>query len=216
MDDDVGSFLVEGLRQGTVDLDDGLDAAESLEGLLRLFACDCAERTLRQEEAAGREPDQRSWQAIYVSRRYALGKASRWELEAANREARAAWVELEERIPWEDLWRWPPGETGEENREFLSRSLAWRVAQEVAQEDARQVAGAGVRGATLAVIDASQRFSVWEEEQRQQCLYLAELLESALQARPSLLSLLQARITQLQGRTRQAQLWQSQLEEELF
>jgi hypothetical protein len=51
---------------------------------LRLFACDCAERALKAERKAGREPDERSWCAIIVSRRYANGEATLEELSAAD------------------------------------------------------------------------------------------------------------------------------------
>jgi len=52
---------------------------------LRLLACDCAERALMRERKRGRELDQRSWDAVAVSRRYAMGKAT-------NRELVAAWA----------------------------------------------------------------------------------------------------------------------------
>ena len=47
-----------------------------------LFACDCAERALKRERKAGREPDERSWKAIIVVRRYAIGEATLVELNA--------------------------------------------------------------------------------------------------------------------------------------
>jgi hypothetical protein len=50
----------------------------------RLFAADCAERALVRERAAGREPDERSWEAIRVSRAYARGDATEEELAAAR------------------------------------------------------------------------------------------------------------------------------------
>ena len=59
----------------------------------RLFACNCAERALKQERKAGRELDARSWEAIRVSRRFASGKATAEELAAARYAARyAAWA----------------------------------------------------------------------------------------------------------------------------
>jgi len=58
---------------------------------LRLLACDCAERALRWERRAGREPDERSWSVVAVSRRYANGEASDEELAAAEAAAWAAW-----------------------------------------------------------------------------------------------------------------------------
>ena len=51
---------------------------------LRLFACDCADRALDRERAAGREPDPRSVEAVRVARLYADGKATADELGAAH------------------------------------------------------------------------------------------------------------------------------------
>jgi len=67
-------------------------AAKDVNKELRLFACDCAERALKRERKAGREPDERSWKAIIVSRLYANGEANLQELAAARAAARdAAW-----------------------------------------------------------------------------------------------------------------------------
>jgi hypothetical protein len=49
----------------------------------RLFAADCAERALECERAAGRERDERSWEAIRVARAYARGGSTDEELDAA-------------------------------------------------------------------------------------------------------------------------------------
>ena len=56
--------------------------------LLHLFACDCAERALKRERKAGREPDARSWDAIRVKRLWLAGEATDAELAAAG----AAWA----------------------------------------------------------------------------------------------------------------------------
>ena len=59
----------------------------------RLFAADCAEMTLLGERASGREPDERSWAAVGVVRRYAVGDATAEDLVAARDAARdAAWA----------------------------------------------------------------------------------------------------------------------------
>ena len=58
-------------------------AAKDVSKELRCFACDCAERALKRERKAGREPDERSWKAIIVARRYANGEATLAELNAA-------------------------------------------------------------------------------------------------------------------------------------
>jgi len=68
-------------------------AAKDVSKELRLFACDCAERALKRERKAGREPDERSWKAIIVSRLYANGEANLQELDAAWAAAGdAAWA----------------------------------------------------------------------------------------------------------------------------
>jgi hypothetical protein len=59
-------------------------AAVHAERELRLFACDCAERALKREGRARREPDARSWAAIDIARRFATGNATAEELEAAS------------------------------------------------------------------------------------------------------------------------------------
>jgi hypothetical protein len=51
--------------------------------ILRLFACDCAERALRMERRKGREPDPRSWEAVRVARLFTEGNATKKELAAA-------------------------------------------------------------------------------------------------------------------------------------
>ena len=58
--------------------------------VLRLFACDCAERALRRERRQGREPDKRSWGAVRIARLFADGKATKQELAAAYAAANAA------------------------------------------------------------------------------------------------------------------------------
>lgn len=62
------------------------------------FSCDCAERALMRERAAGRDPDPRSWNATAVARRFVEGKATSDDLLAAMAAAEAAsskaWHEL--------------------------------------------------------------------------------------------------------------------------
>jgi len=49
----------------------------------RLFAADCAEHALKRERKAGREPDERSWDAVRVVRAHARGRASADDLAGA-------------------------------------------------------------------------------------------------------------------------------------
>ena len=54
---------------------------------LRLWAVWCAERALKNERKAGREPDARCWKAIEVTRKFLNGKAQIDELIAAQKAA---------------------------------------------------------------------------------------------------------------------------------
>jgi hypothetical protein len=45
-----------------------------------LFVCDYVERALFREREAGREPDERSWNAVFVAREFAMGRATEEEL----------------------------------------------------------------------------------------------------------------------------------------
>ena len=63
-----------------------LIAAKNAEIVMRAWACDCAERALKK---AGIK-DERSWNAITVTRLYNEGKASREDLDAAYAAAKAA------------------------------------------------------------------------------------------------------------------------------
>ena len=57
---------------------------------LTLLACRYAKRTLGYECKAGREPDERSWNAIRVARRFIAGEVSQAELASAWAAAWAA------------------------------------------------------------------------------------------------------------------------------
>ena len=81
--------------------------------LLHEFACWCAERALRAERKAGREPNKRSWEAIHVKRRWLKGKASDEELGAARatraagaaaKDAWAAWAARDARAAGAAAW----------------------------------------------------------------------------------------------------------------
>ena len=69
---------------------------KDISSTLRIFACDCTERSLLREREAGREPDPRSWKAIEVARRFAVGEATSEELEEASA---AAWT-----ATWAATW----------------------------------------------------------------------------------------------------------------
>lgn len=59
---------------------------------LYLLAYNWAERALLRERAAGREPDQRSWDAIEIKRQWINGETTDRDLERAKSAAWAAWA----------------------------------------------------------------------------------------------------------------------------
>ena len=96
-----------------------LIAAASIEHVLRLWACECAERALLTQRGAGREPDPRSWRAIEVARAYTMDAASIEDLVAARSAASSA--------AWSAAWL---------AASSAARSTAW-LAAESAAESAR-------------------------------------------------------------------------------
>ncbi len=94
----------------------GADASREL----RIFACDCADRTISFWRARGIEPDPRSLSAIAVARRFAEGHATTDELAAAGAAAGAA-----------------------------ARAAVWDAAQGAAWDAARDAARAAARAAEI-------------------------------------------------------------------
>ena len=78
--------------------------AVNVERELRLFAADCAERGLKKAKVK----DERSWNAIAVARRFAIGEATADELDAARAAAwdaarDAAWAAARD-AAWAAAW----------------------------------------------------------------------------------------------------------------
>ena len=67
--------------------------AQNAEKVLRAWACDCAERALRKAKVE----DERSWNAIKVTRLFNDGKATQQELDAARAAAWAAEIKWQKR-----------------------------------------------------------------------------------------------------------------------
>jgi len=107
-------------------------AAKDVSKELRLFGCDCAERALKRERKAGREPDERSWKAIIVSRLYANGEANLQELDAARA---AAW-DAARAAAWDAA-------------RAAARDAAWDAARDAAWEAAWEAARAAAREAEI-------------------------------------------------------------------
>lgn len=57
---------------------------------IQLLACDFAERPLKRDRKAGREPAKASWDAVAVARKFATGEATRYEMDVAAYVAYAA------------------------------------------------------------------------------------------------------------------------------
>jgi hypothetical protein len=94
--------------------------------VLRRFACDVAEGALRSARSAGREPDPRSWAAIEVARRNAVGRATDEEL-AAARDAAWAARDAASNAAWAAAWA-------------AASNAAWAAAWAAASDSARAAA----------------------------------------------------------------------------
>ena len=91
---------------------------------LRLFACWCADRALRAETKAGRNPDKRSCAAVQIARAFAHGKATTDQLAEAESAAWTAWT------AWtavEPAAR--ESESAARESESAARTAAWSSAQ---------------------------------------------------------------------------------------
>jgi hypothetical protein len=123
---------------------------------LRLFACQCAERALEREHKAGREPDKRSWEAIAVAHRFAIGEATIEELAVARDAA------------WAAAWAAEAAAWGAEAAAWGAKAAAWATAEE-AEEAAWR--------ATRAEEDAAGA-AAWEAEQRWQISAVVKIVSS--------------------------------------
>jgi len=93
---------------------------------LLLFECDTATRALCTLRESGSEPDQRSWDAVRVMRRYVDGRATTEEMKEA---ARAAWA-----AAWDTEAKW------EAWAAWAAAWEAWAAAWVPAQASARAAA----------------------------------------------------------------------------
>ena len=129
-----------------------LVAAINADRMLRLWACDCADRMLRQERKHGREPDKRSWDAVAVARRYIDGEATKDDLAAAWAAAcsAAAWAAAAN----------------------AAAAAAWAAARNAAEGAAAWAAAAGNAAANAAA-------AWWVTEVTWQRQHLDEIMEAA-------------------------------------
>ena len=130
----------------------------------RLFAADCAERALKRERKAGREPDARSWEAVRVARAFARGEATSEDLAAAWDAAGAtAWATA----------RVTTGATAGAAARAAARVTAWDAAGDAARAAARAAAWDAARDAARATARAAARAA----DRRWQIKRLTEYLD---------------------------------------
>jgi hypothetical protein len=125
---------------------------------LRLFACDCAERTLPLFETE-RPDDTRPRQAIETARRFADGKATREELDAARAAA------------WDAVWDAAGAAAG---------AAAWDAARAAAWDAAWAAAWDAAWAAAWDAARAAAWDAAWDAESKWQVQHLAGVLGLAL------------------------------------
>jgi hypothetical protein len=138
------------------------------DSLMRLFAGDCAERALTRERDAGREPDERSWAAVDVTRQHDRGQATKDDLDAASAaalaaDARAAASDAASAAAW--------------SAASAARFAAGEAARDAARDAARFAAGEAVRDAARFAASAA---AARADEVEWQCEHLAKMLEEEI------------------------------------
>ncbi len=127
--------------------------------LLRLWACDCAERALTREREAGREPDARSWRAIEVARGFAAGTATREELaaasDAASDAASAAWDAARDAASAASAAARAAARAARDAA-WAAASDAWDAARDAASDAASAASAAACAAASAAAWDAAR------------------------------------------------------------
>ena len=107
--------------------------------VLHEFACCCAGNALQHERKAGHEPDQRSWDAIRVKRRWLHGDATDEELSAASAAASAA-------------------------ARSAARSAAWSAARSAVWSAARSAVWSAASAAAWEADWAAASAAAWEAD----------------------------------------------------
>ena len=103
---------------------------------LHEFACWCTERALKRERKAGREPDERSWNAIRVKRAWLRGEATDEDLAAARAAALAAARDAARDAAWDAAWAAARrGAAWDAERKVQSRKLT-RMLEALPREEA--------------------------------------------------------------------------------
>jgi hypothetical protein len=122
------------IRSGEIEVEQALTSGPIPSQVARRFACDCAQRALMRERQEGREPDQRSWQMLWVMHRWLAHHSTDKDREEAWEAAREA--------------SWPSGDTTASSRwevRYSPDSVVWKKAWEMARAAARAAAWAGAQ-----------------------------------------------------------------------
>ena len=116
---------------------------------LRHFACDVAFETLTNERKQGREPDQRSWNAIVVARKWIEGEATEEERSAAQSAAESA-AESAARSAARSA-----AESAAESAAWSAAESAFSAARSAAFSAARSAAWSAARSAARSAAESA-------------------------------------------------------------
>jgi hypothetical protein len=125
--------------------------------ILRLFACDCAERALKRERDAKRETDVKSWAAIEAARKFADGKITIYELAAARD---ASWAAARA-ASWDAA-------------RDAARAAAWAASWDAASA----AAWAAARDAARAAARAAASAAAWAAEKKRQRSHFEKIIDT--------------------------------------
>jgi hypothetical protein len=133
--------------------------------ILHEFACRVATNALNTERRAGREPDQRSWDAIKAKRQWINGEISSKKLAAARDAAWAVAVCTARDAAWDEAWA-------------AAGSAARAAAGSTARDEAGSAARNAAWSAAWSAAGSTARDEAWDEARRNQIKTLKRLLRS--------------------------------------
>ncbi len=121
--------------------------------VLRLFACDCAERALLRERKQGREPAEASWKAVRITRLYLDGNASEEARSAAYSAAQLAATLAASSFTFSADWSAPV--SADWSAETARRSAAYSAADSASSSTADAAPWSAARSAAYSAADSA-------------------------------------------------------------
>ena len=180
--------MVKRLRCGDKDLEEAICSNSIPESILHHFGCDVAERALKGEREAGREPASELWKAIEVKRLWIEGKITDEELELASRAAYSA---------------------AERSAYSAASSAAYSAVYSAVYRSSYR--------SSLRAADSTSYWAAYNKERERQKQHLIVLIEEYIVSQSSLLSILIQRAKQLDTQdTIAVPLWIEEGEEVLY